>query len=351
MRGVLVGIAIGAVLAGAPVVVYRVWRAPGAIASRTAESGPGALTPSGPERHRRGLPAQAAAPEPPTPPAQMRSRHAPSTAQPTRAPSPAATTNRILANLARQQAPGFPPPRQGLLSEPDLRQALDRAAELIEAGALEAAHELLSTVYFRPALSEPQRAELTRVLEPLADRLLHSLDPPAYGRVHVVQPGDTPARIARPFKIPHRYLARLNGFGRYIRVGQRLKLINGPFDVLIELGNFELVVLLQGRFIKRYRIGIGRDGSSPTGLFRVMQKVVNPTWYPSEGGVVPPDDPRNPLGTRWIGIGGSYGIHGTREPESIGKAESRGCIRMRNRDVEELYDMLIEEHSRVLIRP
>lgn len=82
-----------------------------------------------------------------------------------------------------------------------------------------------------------------------------------------------------------------------------------------------------------------------------MQKVVNPTWYPSEGGIVPPDDPRNPLGTRWIGIGGSYGIHGTRDPDSIGKAESRGCIRMRNRDVEELYDMLIEEHSRVLIRP
>ena len=189
------------------------------------------------------------------------------------------------------------------------------------------------------------------MLEPLADQLLRSMDPPAYGPVHVVQPGDTPARIAAPFKIPYQYLARLNGFGRYIRVGQRLKVIRGPFDVLVELGQFELVVLLHGRFIKRYPIGIGRDGSSPTGLFRVMQKVVNPTWYPSEGGIVPPDDPRNPLGTRWIGIGGSYGIHGTRDPDSIGKAESRGCIRMRNRDVEELYDMLIEEHSRVLIRP
>lgn len=257
----------------------------------------------------------------------------------------------ILASLTSVGADGFPPPRSGVLAEADLQRILALAQEQVEKGDLVGAHDLLSRSYFAFELTKEQRELFEQLLEPLADRLLRSREILEYGPVHVVQPGDTPAMIARPFKVPHEFLARLNGYSRYIRVGQRLKLVRGPFDVLVELSQFELVVLLHGRFIKRYPIGIGKNNSSPTGLFRVVQKVVNPTWYPAEGGVYPPDDPRNPLGTRWIGIGGSYGIHGTREPDSIGRPSSRGCIRMRNEDVEEVYDMVVEEHSRVLIRP
>jgi lipoprotein-anchoring transpeptidase ErfK/SrfK len=57
--------------------------------------------------------------------------------------------------------------------------------------------------------------------------------------------------------------------------------------------------------------------------------------------VVANDDPENPLGERWIDIGDSFGIHGTNEPDSIGKAESRGCLRLRHDDVIELYDFLV----------
>jgi hypothetical protein len=49
--------------------------------------------------------------------------------------------------------------------------------------------------------------------------------------------------------------------------------------------------------------------------------------------------PANPLGTRWMGLGyKGYGIHGTNMPLSIGKAASHGCIRMRNQDVEDLFE-------------
>ena len=61
---------------------------------------------------------------------------------------------------------------------------------------------------------------------------------------------------------------------------------------------------------------------------------------------IPPGDPRNELGTRWIGFeptNGSYGIHGTIAPESIGKAVGNGCVRMLNEDVEELYDLVVAE--------
>jgi lipoprotein-anchoring transpeptidase ErfK/SrfK len=57
--------------------------------------------------------------------------------------------------------------------------------------------------------------------------------------------------------------------------------------------------------------------------------------------VIPHGDPQNPLGERWIDIGDSYGIHGTIDPASVGKNESRGCVRMLNSDVEEVYDFLV----------
>ena len=58
------------------------------------------------------------------------------------------------------------------------------------------------------------------------------------------------------------------------------------------------------------------------------------------GSVIDGDDPTNPLADRWIDIGDSSGIHGTIDPQSVGRAESRGCIRMFNSDVEEVFDML-----------
>jgi hypothetical protein len=55
---------------------------------------------------------------------------------------------------------------------------------------------------------------------------------------------------------------------------------------------------------------------------------------------VPPGR-NNPIGTRWIGLNANgYGIHGTNDPGSVGKAASHGCIRMRNRDIEQFFAMV-----------
>ena len=71
----------------------------------------------------------------------------------------------------------------------------------------------------------------------------------------------------------------------------------------------------------------------------VANRIPFPTWY-SRRGVVRPGA-ANPLGTRWIGLSkAGYGIHGTNAPESIGRAASHGCVRMRNRDVEELFALI-----------
>ena len=66
-------------------------------------------------------------------------------------------------------------------------------------------------------------------------------------------------------------------------------------------------------------------------------KIINPTWYKA-GAVVPPGSSKNILGTRWLGLSlQGYGIHGTTDPDSIGKQATAGCVRMLNNDVEELY--------------
>jgi lipoprotein-anchoring transpeptidase ErfK/SrfK len=78
---------------------------------------------------------------------------------------------------------------------------------------------------------------------------------------------------------------------------------------------------------------------SPVGSFKIVQRLAEPTWY-SKGKIVPPGK-ACPIGTRWLGLSvKGYGIHGTNNPSSIGHNASHGCIRMRNRDVEELFGMV-----------
>ncbi|WP_421658412.1 L,D-transpeptidase [Leptothermofonsia sp. ETS-13] len=105
------------------------------------------------------------------------------------------------------------------------------------------------------------------------------------------------------------------------------------------------VVLYQGEtVVKSYPIAIGRPGwETPKGTYKVLQKLKNPTWiHPLKKGVsIPAGDPENPLGRYWIGFwtdGKNWiGFHGTPNPSSVGRAASHGCIRMYNKDIEELY--------------
>jgi lipoprotein-anchoring transpeptidase ErfK/SrfK len=109
--------------------------------------------------------------------------------------------------------------------------------------------------------------------------------------------------------------------------------------------------------IRTYPIAIGQPAyPTPTGNYSVIQKQVNPTWFPPNSqwaaglGPVPPG-PGNPLGTRWIGTSApAIGMHGTPNPSSIGSMASHGCIRMYISDVENLYPR-VEIGTPVFIRP
>jgi Uncharacterized protein conserved in bacteria len=95
--------------------------------------------------------------------------------------------------------------------------------------------------------------------------------------------------------------------------------------ILIDINEKTLYLVKDNQTIKKYPVAIGKpDTPSPVGDFAIIKK---DRW--GEG-----------FGTAWLGLNvpwGTYGIHGTLSPDSIGHAASHGCIRMRNSDVNDLY--------------
>lgn len=108
--------------------------------------------------------------------------------------------------------------------------------------------------------------------------------------------------------------------------------------IVVSIADRKLALVEEGRVVKIYRTAVGAPKSpTPAGTFTIVQRIPNPTWYGPEGKVVGPGK-ENPIGTRWLGLSRKgYGIHGTNVPSSIGKRASHGCVRMRNRDVEDLF--------------
>jgi len=162
-----------------------------------------------------------------------------------------------------------------------------------------------------------------------------------------VQKGDNLVIIANKFHITPELITRLSDLkSNALNVGQNINVIDGSnFNVLINLTECKLYLKSVDNIIRRYSVCVGKkETSTPTGSYNVTDKAVDPTWFSTADtgakGEVPGGDPRNELGSRWIGFKPSYGVHGTIFPESIGKAESHGCVRMNNKDVEELYDIV-----------
>jgi lipoprotein-anchoring transpeptidase ErfK/SrfK len=111
-------------------------------------------------------------------------------------------------------------------------------------------------------------------------------------------------------------------------------------EIVVSVPDRKLALVEDGTVKKIYPVAVGKETTpSPSGSFKVVNRVENPTYY-HPGTVVAPGA-TNPLGTRWIGLNQKgYGIHGTNAPKSIGKAASHGCIRMAKHDLEELFSQV-----------
>jgi hypothetical protein len=110
--------------------------------------------------------------------------------------------------------------------------------------------------------------------------------------------------------------------------------------IVVSLEDRKLALVEDGQVKRVYSVAVGKPSTpSPVGTFTIERRVANPVYH-HDGKTVAPG-PRNPVGTRWMGLNkAGYGIHGTNEPKSIGKAASHGCIRMAKADLEEFYGLV-----------
>jgi len=205
------------------------------------------------------------------------------------------------------------------------------------------------------------RRELTSIAnETLFSRAIYKDDPLITD--HVIQSGDTLGKIAKAYKISEDLLAEINKIKNknFIRVGRRIKTLNGPFHATIDKSDHVMHIYLQDVYVRSYRVALGMHGSTPTGKWKVCNHQVNPGWTdPRDGKRWHPEDPDNPIGEFWIGLEGlegdatgqfGYGIHGTIEPETIGQDVSLGCVRLAADDIAAVYKMLLPGHSLVTIK-
>jgi lipoprotein-anchoring transpeptidase ErfK/SrfK len=215
-------------------------------------------------------------------------------------------------------------------------------SEYLKNGKKYEARNELSDLYFAET-DKARQAEIKNKLDELNAELVFSREPSQDAFIYVVQPGDSLIRIASKFNTNYEFIMRINNkYRTSIRVGERLKILKGEVTVLVDKSDYTLTLLLDGHFIKQYPVGTGKSDKTPEGKFIVDNKLINPVWY-SPDGIYQFGDPKNVLGTRWIGFEDKkglygYGIHGTTEPDSIGKEMSNGCIRLTNEDVEDLFD-------------
>ncbi|MDA0321549.1 MAG: L,D-transpeptidase family protein [Verrucomicrobia bacterium] len=166
---------------------------------------------------------------------------------------------------------------------------------------------------------------------------------------YVVRPGDSVDRLAKKYGVTKDLIIQSNRIANpnLIKAGDQLRILKAKFNVTVSKSRNDLRVEMNERFFKRYRIGTGEFGKTPVGTFVIDLKQTNPDWW-AKGKRVRFGEKENILGTRWMSIKASgetpkvsgYGIHGTWDDSTIGKALSAGCIRMRNPEVEELYVLL-----------
>ncbi|GAB6164674.1 LysM peptidoglycan-binding domain-containing protein [Thermostilla marina] len=244
-----------------------------------------------------------------------------------------------------------PAPQEPHGIRPEFAGFLDAVRRKLDAGEFSTAHEVLTTWHRDERITPEERAALLDLLDQVAGTVIfsrqHLLEPP-----YTVQPGETLGRIAERYAVPWELLAKINGIRDpdHIPPGTQLKVVRGPFDAIVRLQERELTLMLNGKYAGRFRIGVGTDVENLVGEYRVCEKRMHPIYYGPDGTIIDADNPNNPLGKYWIGLGGRIALHGTNDPANFDRPDAKGTIFLADRDIEDLYSIL-SINSHVTIEP
>jgi murein DD-endopeptidase MepM/ murein hydrolase activator NlpD len=168
-----------------------------------------------------------------------------------------------------------------------------------------------------------------------------------YSRKHLLEPaytvkaGDSLPSIAQSYNVPAQLLAKINGVRdpQRLQPGTQLKVVRGPFEVVVSLERFELTLMLGGRYAGRFPIGTGRDASQLEGAYTVRKKTAQPASNVS-GRSPAAGDSNSPDGQISIELADRIAIHGTNDTRNLRRADGPGAICLGPRDIEDLCDIL-----------
>jgi lipoprotein-anchoring transpeptidase ErfK/SrfK len=158
-----------------------------------------------------------------------------------------------------------------------------------------------------------------------------------------IKPGDSLGKLSKKYNTTTQLIKIANGLkSDVIRTGEKLRIWTAPFNVLVNKSQNVLFLKSGEEVLKIYHVSTGKDNITPVGTFKIASKIEKPVWFKAGGVPIPSESPENELGSRWMGFDTDphYGIHGTLHPETIGRQVTAGCVRLKNQDVEELFDIL-----------
>jgi hypothetical protein len=263
-------------------------------------------------------------------------------------------------------------PRVIVEANPEVKTMIAEAMALLgqdPEGKLIEVRDRLNTILSQP-MGTQQRALVKGKLADLAQKWLFSnkvYPGDTLCETYKVKPGDMLQNIGRRYKVPYELLMGINKIRRApdLKAGAVIKIVNGPFHTSVKRSSFTMDLYLQDQtYVRSYSVGLGlSERETPTGVWIVRNddkgKMEKPEWTdPDTGRRYLPGDSDYPLGPRWIGLKGiegeavgrsGFAIHGTNEPSTIGINASRGCIRLLNDHVIEVYDMMYPGFSKVAV--
>ncbi|MFA5864681.1 MAG: L,D-transpeptidase family protein [Phycisphaerae bacterium] len=269
----------------------------------------------------------------------------------------------LLAGAKR--APSTRPAPKETVSDIEVEQVLAAAKELTGQGKIIPARKVLNDYLAEHFESPSSNAVRTRALELGKQTILGAKiypDDPVC-QAYRIDAGDTLVRLAKKNKVPYQFLCKINQIidPRRLMEGQQIKLPKGPIHLKVIKHELMLYVFLQDVLFAKYDVCLGKDGKTPDGKWLVEDRIRRPVYVdPDTKQIFGPNDPNNPTGGFWIRLKGldgdavgktGFGVHGTNEPDSVKKFLSKGCIRLRNEDMAQVFDLLTPGSSQVYTLP
>ena len=202
------------------------------------------------------------------------------------------------------------------------------------------------SIAYEVASDANQRARVLAVLRPFLDRNVFARRLTPLLTKYTVKPGDTLLRIAIQHETTVDAIQFLNALsGEHIQPRMSLFLLQGKVRLVVDKSDYRLWLTVDDNVLFHFDVGLGRENRTPVADFVIRVKKKDPDWFPPGGGRIPAGDPRNVLGTRWLGFEDTdehmgFGIHGTGSAGDVGAESSSGCVRLLTADMERLFNFV-----------